>query len=83
MATKIDEFNFNGGGAAQKYDWDAWLNGDSWQLIKGEDFDVAVSSFRSAAMSAAGRRQVKMRSSVDGDTIVIQAYTPNGNGTSA
>jgi len=74
MAKTLKKFVFtNVGRSAKKYDWDNWLNGSAWELEKGKDFDIEVSSFRCGAYLAAGRRGKRLQTSQNGDKIVIMA----------
>ena len=73
MATKINEFEFN---RSSNYDWKNWLDGDIWQLVQGEDFEVEITSFRSVIFAAGQSRGLKVRTQFDSKskTLTIQAY---------
>jgi hypothetical protein len=55
------------------YDWDNWLDGQVWELEKGKDFTVGVTSFRSLASKTAGRRGIKVKTRVKDGNLFIQA----------
>lgn len=84
MAEVLEEFSFNGSpnrddGYPVRYEWDKWLNGQVWKLTQGEDFTISVSNFRNSAFVAAGKRDLKVRTTTnkaDG-TVVIQAMPQN------
>lgn len=70
MATKIPNISI-----LHSYDWDAWLDGDAWLLVRGDDFNCAVESMRQQAHAAAARRGKRVRTHrKNADTIVIKAY---------
>lgn len=55
------------------YPWEKWLNGETWRLSHGRDFDTSVRSFRVVAHQAAKRRGKSLRvRAVDG-VLVIQS----------
>lgn len=74
MAKQLDEFPEGlRVGRPSKYKWDIWLNGKVWALDAGEDFDVAVESFRMTAKSAAKTRGGALKTARMGEkTLVIQ-----------
>lgn len=72
MAKKLDEYEF--GKAKFKYPWEQWLDGTIWHLEHGKDFSVEVESMRVNIYTAAERRDLKVRTSVEGEDIVMQAY---------
>ena len=75
MAERLDSFDFRTIGGKKKYPWELWFDGNVWKLTRGVDFFVRTEGFRSAAMGAAARRGVQIRTSCpDDQTIVIQAY---------
>lgn len=71
MAKKLDEFPRQSRNS--KYDWDTWLNGEVWELTRGEDFDIGMASFRSVAFREARLRKVKLRTTVRGGKFILQA----------
>ena len=57
-----------------KYDWDSLFDGRIYKLVKGEDFDCDLESFRVQAYGAARSRSMFFRSSKLSDTeLAIQA----------
>lgn len=58
------------------YPWDEWLDGSVWRLNPGEDFKCALPSVRLYAYRAASERRVKVRTSKDGDSLLVQALQP-------
>jgi hypothetical protein len=57
-----------------KYDWDSLFDGKIYKLVKGEDFDCDLESFRVQAYGAARSRSMFFRSSKLSDTeLAIQA----------
>lgn len=75
MAKKLKNFEFRTN-ARDSMPWEEWLDGNIWQLTKGEDFDRSVESIRSGAFVKAKAMGLKVRTSVKENTIVIQAYKP-------
>lgn len=65
----------NGGqlGRPRKYDWDNWLDGQTWELVQGEDFTIDMHAMRSSAHGMAARKQVKVITRTDGPNFYIQA----------
>lgn len=70
-----------GRGGKAIYDWDTILNGNTWALTKGEDFECSVDGFRSAARNAATKRNVAIRTKIEGDTVIVMAegMLPSGS----
>ena len=57
-----------------KYDWDSLFDGRIYKLVKGEDFDCDLESFRVQAYGAARSRSMFFRSSKLSDPeLAIQA----------
>lgn len=65
-----------GQGGKARYDWNTILNGEVWALRKGEDFDCTPEGFRSAARNAATKRELSLRTKMDGDTVIVMADGP-------
>ena len=72
---EVKQFKFarNAGGNA-KYDWDKILNGKSWELKQGEDFTMQPRTFVAHAHGTAKRRNMTVRTHVDGKTVIVRAY---------
>lgn len=62
-----------GRGGKALYDWETILNGETWALTKGEDFDCSVDGFRSAARNAATKRNISIRTKITGETVIVMA----------
>jgi hypothetical protein len=76
MAEVLDGFpKGNRKGKRNDPKWNQWLDGRVWKLVRGVDFSCAPQSFRANAHSRAECRGLKIRGVIDGDIIVIQAYT--------
>lgn len=57
---------------ARKYPWERWFNGKPWTLKRGVDFDVPVTSLRSAARQQAKRSGVTIKTrALDEDTLLL------------
>jgi hypothetical protein len=74
MAKKLGSFKRSENPGSSKYPWDEWLDGSVWELTSGEDFAVSLFSFRTAAYGAAAARGLRVRTSVQRNALVIQAY---------
>lgn len=58
MAVKLEHFPAAG---SSRYPWDEWLNGDVWQLFKGDDYAARDETLLSNARNQARRRDGKVR----------------------
>lgn len=78
MPTILKEFEFKAAATFghAKYDWDQLLDGQIYKLTKGVDFDCKPLTMAMLIRKNAERRNVKVRISRDGDTMVIQQYGP-------
>lgn len=57
-----------------KYPWDEWLNGESWRLTRGVDFQVSLQALRAAASQAAKRQGCRVTTrKVNDTTLVLRA----------
>ena len=77
MAKVLESFKFTGRSGKFKYPWDKWFDGRVWEL--SFDHDVKSKnreSFRNVCHTAARHRGGTCRTSISGDTIVIQFF-PN------
>ncbi len=57
---------------ARDYDWDLWLDGQPRILTRGEDFDTDPASMRVTVYRAATRRDQRVRTMIEGNTLIIQ-----------
>jgi hypothetical protein len=77
VATVVQELpkRTGGGGRAEKYPFDTWLDGQIWKLEQGEDKDYKATnaSFLTSLRSAAKRRDLKLRTRVAEDHVIIKA----------
>ncbi|MHB8742553.1 MAG: hypothetical protein ACYC9L_05445 [Sulfuricaulis sp.] len=72
MARKTSTYEFKR--AKGRYPWDEWLDGNIWELLKGEDF-TSIESFRSSAQTQAKKMGGRVRTETDGDKLHLQFYT--------
>lgn len=47
-----------------RYDWDNWLDGRRWLLVRGVDFSQAIRSFRGYAFTVAKQRGLRIATHV-------------------
>jgi hypothetical protein len=59
-----------------KYPWDEWLDGSTWQLTPGEDY-TNVNGFRRTVYEAAEKRGGHARTSMVNGHLLLQ-FTPGG-----
>ena len=57
----------------QRYPWEQWLDGQIWELTRGEDFSSKPETFRRSVYLAAERIDKKVLTRVMGDRLVVQA----------
>jgi hypothetical protein len=60
----------------QKYNWDDWLDGGTWELRHGEDYDCHINVFRNLLWTACKKRGLKARTQAIEGGIRIQARRP-------
>jgi len=62
----------------KKYPWEEWLNGETWELRGGRDFQTRGESFRAMAWQAAEQRGKRVKTRIvrddEGESLVIRAY---------
>ncbi len=68
MARKVDRLPVKA-----KYPWTEWFDGDAWELTRGEDFDPVSEQFGRSVYAVAQRRHIRVRVSVQGDKVYLQA----------
>ncbi len=62
-------------GGKSKYDWDTILNGKTWELSQGEDFEMEPRTFVAHVHGTAKRRGLKARTHTkDARTNILRAY---------
>jgi hypothetical protein len=59
MPTKLNEFPSQPG--RTEYDWDSLLDGSTWQLVAGQDFNGKATTFATNARHQAVRHGGKVR----------------------
>jgi hypothetical protein len=72
---QLDKFPNTSPGRPSGYDWDTILDGNVYEMKRGEDFarKTNANSVRTYLVTAARKKGYRVRSSVrDKDTIVIQ-----------
>lgn len=74
MAKKLSAFNFKV--SKESHDWSALFDGSIWSLTQGEDFACKLVSMVSQIRTRAAKLGVKVKVSVDGSTVVLQASKP-------
>jgi len=82
---EVSHFRFptNTGGKS-KYDWDTILNGKTWELSQGVDFEMAPRTFVAHVHGTAKRRGLKARTHTkDERTIIVRAYKEKVEDTGA
>ena len=82
---EVSHFRFptNTGGKS-KYDWDTILNGKTWELTQGEDFEMNPRTFVAHVHGTAKRRGLKARTHTkDERTIIVRAYKEKVEDTAA
>jgi hypothetical protein len=79
MAERLENYEFNAmGGPSPKYPWDEWLDGSTWCITRGADFDVKPFSMRSAVQGAGERRGLRIQTQIKGDSLVFRAIPKEG-----
>lgn len=58
-----------------KYDYDRLFDGNPYELIRGEDFDVTAKRVRETMMKAAHVRKIAIKCFSKGDSVFIQRIT--------
>jgi hypothetical protein len=72
MSKVIDEFKFEAGARASKYDWTKWFDGQI-HVLDSEDFgDRDPAGFRVTALIRARKRGLELRTAVRDGEVVLQ-----------
>jgi hypothetical protein len=64
------------GGRKKKYQWDVWLDGRVHKLVRGEDFPVSITNFKSQITNTVRDRNLVADvrlDALDKDVLYIQA----------
>ncbi len=78
MAEKLENHEFSVVlGRPPKYPWDEWLDGSTWRITRGQDFDVEPSSMRKGASQAASRRGLRAQTQIEDDSVIFRATPKN------
>lgn len=79
MAKTLETFTLKSGRSEQR-DWSKLFDGKVHELKRGEDFEIALDSFRGTAGSAARRHGGKLESRADQKAGVLQIrFVKNGS----
>src|SRR5690242_2906035 len=83
MATRLERFPDDGsGGQQQKYPWDEWTDGGTWQIRQNEDYDISTENMRvnlhMKASSQARKVKTKKFSDEKGEGLIFQFIDPQG-----
>jgi hypothetical protein len=54
--------------------WAKLLDGSIWRVTQGVDFDSTMKTFRSNAYRQARARGLLMRTALEGETLILQAF---------
>lgn len=60
----------------RKYPWDTWMDGQVWQLNRGDDFVVGFDQMRKNVYNAAWSRGLHVRTRREKDGLIVQAFNP-------
>jgi hypothetical protein len=73
MAEKLDDFDWGDEPKVrgQKYPYDEWLDGDTWVLEEGDDFDCKMSTMLTLLREQANKRSLKLDYRKNDDTRVL------------
>ncbi len=79
MAERLEHYEFgnNKAGRPLKYPWDEWLDGSTWRITRGTDFDAKPSSVRSEVYRSAYQRGLRIESRIEGDSVIFRASPKN------
>jgi hypothetical protein len=66
---------------AHRYPWNDWANGETWVLVRGEDYKISTMQFRSQMSQVARRRGLTLHTIVseDSETVTVKFEKPNDN----
>lgn len=75
MPRVVDELPKRNGRRTSKYSelYDTVLDGQTWELVQGEDFDSEINTMRTGLSKAAANRGVKVATRVKGDSLFVEA----------
>jgi hypothetical protein len=61
MGRRLDAFPGEPSGAPRRYPWDEWTDGSTWEIRRGEDYDVATENMRVNLHMKADSTRCKVR----------------------
>jgi hypothetical protein len=67
---------------SDKYPWSEWGDGSVWEIVRGTDFDTALSSMRQTVSKAAKKRGKTVRTRAykrDGKEILVFQFVSDPN----
>jgi len=75
MAERLEDYEFSRivGGRPAKYPWEKWLDGSTWRITRGADFNGKVVSMRKMVAHAARGRDMRVETQIDGDSVIFRA----------
>lgn len=59
------------------YPWHEWTDGDAWELIRGEDYQVPDSTMRNIAHGYASRKGMRVQTSITNEGVVVRFIKPS------
>jgi hypothetical protein len=71
MAKTLDTFPDYQSSQA-KYPWSDWTDGQVWQIVQGEDFTLSPKSMRMTIAARASTLGLRVRTTVQGNTVTFQ-----------
>lgn len=57
-----------------RYPWDKWLDGQIWELSRGDDFKIGAEQMRRNVYGAAWSRGLRVRTTRDQGNLILQAF---------
>ena len=74
MAERLENYEFGkASGRPPKYPWDEWLDGSTWRITRGADFDGKVVSMRKMVSLAGRQRGLRAETRIEGDSLIFRA----------
>lgn len=53
------------------YPWDKWLDGQTWEITQGEDFDCLTKSMRIRILNTANKRNLRVRTKLTSPNTIM------------
>ena len=72
MAEILEDYKFGLRGRNDAYPYDEWFDGQIWKLYQGVDFNCTAISMRINLYNAAKRKDVKIRTSMRVDAVILK-----------